>query len=88
MEILWKDTVSAEFLANHPKLYGNGAFPQNFHTRKLGKGNLIFCCTDPTDPNFQQIKIVIIVISHINIFDVYYLFFFEHVFLLGYKKIE
>ena len=43
---------------------------------RLGEGNLIFCCTDPTDPNFQKIKIIIIVISHINIFDVYYLFFF------------
>ena len=37
MEILWKDTVSAEFWAIHPKLCGNSAFPQNSHTRKLGE---------------------------------------------------
>ena len=33
VEILWKDTVSAKF----QKLCGNCAFPQNFHTRKLGE---------------------------------------------------
>ena len=37
-----------------------------------GKGNLIFCCTGPTDPNFRQIK-VIILISHINTFFHYFL---------------
>ena len=37
MKILRKDTVSAEFRAIRPKLCGNCAFPQNFHTRKLGK---------------------------------------------------
>ena len=37
MEILWKGTVSAQFRANPPKLCGNCAFPQNFHTRKLGE---------------------------------------------------
>ena len=25
------------FFANHPKLVGNCAFPQNFNTRKLGE---------------------------------------------------
>ena len=31
----------------------------------LGEGNLIFCCTGPTDPNFRQIKIIVL-ISHIG----------------------
>ena len=31
----------------------------------LGGGNLIFCCTGPINPNFQQIKIIIILISFI-----------------------
>ena len=35
MEILWKDTVPAQFWAIGPKLWGNCSFPQNFHTRKL-----------------------------------------------------
>ena len=42
MEILWKRTVFAEFWANHPKLRGNCAFPQNLHTRKLGEIT-VFC---------------------------------------------
>ena len=37
VEILWKGTVSAKFRAIHPKLCGNCAFPQNFHTWKLGE---------------------------------------------------
>ena len=37
MEILWKDTVSALFQAIRLKLCRNCAFPQNFHTRKLGE---------------------------------------------------
>ena len=28
--------------ANHPKLCGNCAFPQNFHTRKLGEITVFF----------------------------------------------
>ena len=32
----------------------------------LGKGNLIFCCKGPTNPNFWQIKIIIL-ISHTNL---------------------
>ena len=36
-------------------------------THGLGEGNLIFCCTVPTDPNFRQTKIIIIPISYINI---------------------
>ena len=31
----------------------------------LGKGNLIFCCTDLTDPKFWQIKTTMILISRI-----------------------
>ena len=37
VKILWEDTVSAEFRANRPKLYGNCAFLQDFHTSKLGE---------------------------------------------------
>ena len=37
MEILWKGTVSAYFRANRPKLWGNCAFPENFHTMELGE---------------------------------------------------
>ena len=35
VEILWKGTVSAKFRAIHPKLCGECAFPQIFHTRTL-----------------------------------------------------
>ena len=41
MEMLWKDTVPAEFWTIHPKLCGNCAFPQYFHIRKKGE-NLVF----------------------------------------------
>ena len=37
VEILRKGTVTTEFRAIRPKLCGNCAFPQNFHTRKLGE---------------------------------------------------
>ena len=37
MEILWKGTVSAWFRANSLKLWESCAFPQSFHTRKLGE---------------------------------------------------
>ena len=37
MEILSKGTVSKQFRAIRPKLYGNCAFPQNFHTNILGE---------------------------------------------------
>ena len=35
VKILWKGTVSAEFQVIRSKFYGNCAFPQTFHTRKL-----------------------------------------------------
>ena len=37
VKTLWKDTVSAEFWANRPKLCGNCAFSQNFLTSTLGE---------------------------------------------------
>ena len=48
----------------------------------LGKGNLIFCCTDSTDPNFREIKITITLISHkyfcfYNLFSSGMIFFFS-----------
>ena len=40
-----------------------------FHLNYLGEGNLIFCCMGPTDSNFWQIKVMIIIlISHVDIF--------------------
>ena len=45
VEILRKGTVSAKFRAisgNRPKLRGNCAFPQNFHTRKSGEITVFF----------------------------------------------
>ena len=42
MKILRKRTVCAEFRAVHPKLYGNFAFPQNFHTTKLGEISVFY----------------------------------------------
>ena len=41
-EILWKGTVSAVVSANRPKLCRNCAFPQNFHTKKLGEIALFY----------------------------------------------
>ena len=34
----------------------------------LGKGNLFLCCTGPTNANTRQIKIIIIMILHMNSF--------------------
>ena len=42
MENLWRGTVSAGFGAIRPKLCGNCAFPQTFHTRKLGEITVIY----------------------------------------------
>ena len=42
VEVLWRGTVPAEFLAIRPKLCGYCAFPQNFHTRKLGGTTIFF----------------------------------------------
>ena len=35
--ILWKGTVFAQFRGIRSKLFENFAFPQNFHTKKLGQ---------------------------------------------------
>ena len=42
VEILWKSTVSLEFRANRPKLYGNCVFPQNVHTKKLDEVTVFY----------------------------------------------
>ena len=39
------------------------------------KAACFFCYTGPTDPNFWQIKIMIM-ISHVNISFLYYAYFF------------
>ena len=41
-EILWKDIVSAQFRANCPKLCGNCAFSQSYHTKRLGEITVLF----------------------------------------------
>ena len=47
MEILYKGTVSAEFRANCPKLYGNCVVLQDLCTRKLDE-NTAFYAVLPT----------------------------------------
>ena len=55
----------------------------------IGEGNLIFCCTGPTDRNFWQIKITIILISHTNFSFFYNWYFFQYdIFLLDHNKIR
>ena len=58
------------------------------YVKEWGEGNLIFCCTSPTDTNFLQIKIVIRMTSHINISSFYYWYFFYDIFLLDYNQIN
>ena len=41
-QVLSKGTFFAQFWANSPKLCGKCAFPQNFHTRKVGEITLFF----------------------------------------------
>ena len=45
VEILWKDTASAEICVISTKLCGNCKFPQYFHTRKLGEVTVIYVVT-------------------------------------------
>ena len=42
LKILWKHRVYAEFRSIRLKLCGNCAFPQNFHTKKLGKITVVY----------------------------------------------
>ena len=42
VEDLWKLLISAEFWAIRPNLCGNCTFPQNLHTKTLGK-ILVYC---------------------------------------------
>ena len=53
-----------------------------------GEGNLIFCCTGLTDPNFWNIKIIIIMISHIYISFFIFISSSMTFFLLDYSKIH
>ena len=55
MEILWKGTDSPQFQANRPKLCGDCAFKQNFHTRKLDEITLFFAVTDRLNRNLHVI---------------------------------
>ena len=46
VEILRKGAVSAEFRVIHTKLCGNCDFPQNLHTRKLGKMAVFYAMSE------------------------------------------
>ena len=56
VKILWKHTVSAEFRVNRPKLCGNCAFSQNFHTRKLGKITMVHAVTVQSNKKYERLK--------------------------------
>ena len=43
-----KSTVFSEFRVNGPKLYGNCAFPQKFHIRKLGETAVFYTVVKDT----------------------------------------
>ena len=53
VKILWKDTVSAEFWVNRSKLYGNRAFSQNLHTRKLSEISVFYIVHMKIDVHFS-----------------------------------
>ena len=53
VENLRKRTVSGESRANLPKLCGKCAFPQNFHTTKLGE-NTVFHVVNQTQNQISQ----------------------------------
>ena len=59
MEISWKGTGSAKFRANHPKLYGNCAFPQNFLTTKLGEITVRYCGTVTVNTQDEVLHVAI-----------------------------
>ena len=42
VKILWKDTASAKFWVNLPKLYEKCVVPENFYTKKLGKISVFY----------------------------------------------
>ena len=52
----------------------------------LGKGSLFFCCMDPTEPNFWQMKMILI--SHKNFFFFTTYFFYYDFFGLDHNKIH
>ena len=47
VEILRDGAVYVQFWAIRPKLCGNCAFPQNFHTKKLGEITAFYAVTSP-----------------------------------------
>ena len=81
MEILWKDTFSVEFLANHLKLYGNCAFPKNVHTRKLGNVLVVYavCLSNNFGIHYDNIK------SYTCFFSRHFLGKYFHVHLYYFK---
>ena len=57
----------------------------NYHPISLfGEGNLIFCCTGATDPNFWEIKIIVILTLHKNTFVFTIYFSFNMIFFLSF----
>ena len=59
-------TLSYAYHINSRHNFSHTFYLYNLHIDMIGEGNLIFCCTGPTDRNFWQIKITIILISHTN----------------------
>ena len=48
MDISWKREISARFRATQPNLWGQRAFPQSFHTRKLDEISVFYSVHDLT----------------------------------------
>ena len=59
MKILMKGTLCAYFRAKRLKLCGNCAFPQNFHTRKLGETSVCKNMSQVFKIRFKQIVSVL-----------------------------
>ena len=73
VEILQKGTVSAQFRAIRPKLCGNCAFPQNFHTRKSGEITVFFAVPGSIKPMITETYFKILFFLLVFCFIVYLL---------------
>ena len=66
MEILWKWIFSAKFQANHRRLCGNCAFPQNLYTRKLGENSVFYAVSGSSLENSNEFWDSVVKISVTN----------------------